>query len=115
MFTQLVSDLTKPLTNLKPAQTYVFVFLLISVLTAIWYYHKVGRKAYYLRKLPGIPRYPILGNANILTNGLFRPLPPDPSISKIIITLINLFQNQSLSNFETFAQVIDLILCSKIN
>ncbi len=83
MLTQLFTHFSKPLTNLTSTLIYVFVILLISILTAIWYYHKVGRKAYYLRKCPGMPRYPFVGNVTFLTNGLFKPLPPDATTSMI--------------------------------
>ncbi len=74
MFTELFSNFSNPLVF---SQIYtILVFIIISTLTAFWYYHKVGRKAYYLRKCPGIPRYPFVGNVTYLTNGLFKPLPP---------------------------------------
>jgi hypothetical protein len=86
MLTQLFADFSKTLTNLTSTLVYVFAILLILILTAIWYYHKVGRKAYYLRKCPAMPRYPFIGNFTFLTNGLFKPLPPDVTTCMIVKT-----------------------------
>ncbi len=62
----------------------VFAFLLFSTLIAIWYYYRVGRKAYYLSKLPGIPTKPFVGNITLLTNGFFKPIPTNINTSIII-------------------------------
>jgi hypothetical protein len=86
MLTQLFADLSKPLANFTSTLVYVFAILLISILIVIWHYHKVGRKAYYLRKCPGMPRYPFVGNVTFLTNGLFKPLPSDATTSMIVKT-----------------------------